>query len=169
MRPAPRRPRPPSPTSVSSGRVLVVLEPHDELAWKSFRNLPEVHLLAADQLNTYDVLVSDYVVFTTDVAAVERRREERPEVKDPHDIMLRPVVSEKTYTQVEALQCLHLRGRQVGVEARDRRRARSHLRRRQGEEREHHEPQGQARPESPERSLVEAVRRQESRDHPFRG
>lgn len=50
----------------TSGRVLVVLSRTDELAWKSFRNLPEVHLLAADQLNTYDVLVSDYVVFTTE-------------------------------------------------------------------------------------------------------
>ncbi len=49
-----------------SGRVLVVLDRNDELAWKSMRNLPEVHLLAADQLNTYDVLVSDYVVFTTE-------------------------------------------------------------------------------------------------------
>ncbi len=48
-----------------TGRVLVVLDRDDELAWKSMRNLPMVHLLAADQLNTYDVLVSDYVVFTT--------------------------------------------------------------------------------------------------------
>ncbi|MEZ5376434.1 MAG: 50S ribosomal protein L4 [Acidimicrobiales bacterium] len=48
-----------------TGRALVVLDRNDEVAWKSMRNLPEVHLLAADQLNTYDVLVSDYVVFTT--------------------------------------------------------------------------------------------------------
>ena len=48
------------------GRVLVVLSRDDEVARKSFRNLPEVHLLPADQLNTYDVLVSDYVVFTSD-------------------------------------------------------------------------------------------------------
>ncbi|MEM9563749.1 MAG: 50S ribosomal protein L4 [Actinomycetota bacterium] len=45
------------------GRVLVVLGREDEAAAKSFRNLPEVHTLVADQLNTYDVLVSDYVVF----------------------------------------------------------------------------------------------------------
>jgi NAD(P)-dependent dehydrogenase (short-subunit alcohol dehydrogenase family) len=32
-------------------------------AMKSFRNLPDVHLLAVDQLNTYDVLCSDVVVF----------------------------------------------------------------------------------------------------------
>lgn len=49
-----------------SGRkhVLVVVERADELAWKSLRNVERVHLLVADQLNTYDVLVSDDVVFT---------------------------------------------------------------------------------------------------------
>ena len=36
----------------------------DEGSWKSLRNLEQVHLLTADQLNTYDVLVSDDVVFT---------------------------------------------------------------------------------------------------------
>ena len=45
------------------GRALVVLGREDDAAHKSFRNLPEVHTVAADQLNTYDVLVSDYVVF----------------------------------------------------------------------------------------------------------
>ncbi|MGA8112869.1 MAG: 50S ribosomal protein L4 [Actinocatenispora sp.] len=44
-------------------RVLVVVTRDDELTWKSLRNVPEVHLLAADQLNTYDVLVNDDVVF----------------------------------------------------------------------------------------------------------
>jgi len=45
-------------------RVLVVLSPADANNWLSLRNVAEVHLLAADQLNTYDVLVSDEVVFT---------------------------------------------------------------------------------------------------------
>ncbi len=44
--------------------VLVVVERSDELTWKSLRNAERVHLLAPDQLNTYDVLVSDDVVFT---------------------------------------------------------------------------------------------------------
>jgi large subunit ribosomal protein L4 len=44
--------------------ILVVTEHDDELSWKSLRNVPFVHLLAEDQLNTYDVLASDYVVFT---------------------------------------------------------------------------------------------------------
>jgi large subunit ribosomal protein L4 len=46
------------------GRVLVVLSRDDVVAWKSFRNLPRVHVLELGELNTYDVLVSDYVVFT---------------------------------------------------------------------------------------------------------
>jgi large subunit ribosomal protein L4 len=44
--------------------VLVVAQRSDELTWKSLRNAPQVHLLVPDQLNTYDVLVSDDVVFT---------------------------------------------------------------------------------------------------------
>ena len=44
--------------------VLIVLDRNDEASWKSLRNAEQVHLLAADQLNTYDVLVSDDVVFT---------------------------------------------------------------------------------------------------------
>jgi large subunit ribosomal protein L4 len=44
--------------------VLVVVPRADELTWKSLRNAETVHLLAPDQLNTYDVLVSDDVVFT---------------------------------------------------------------------------------------------------------
>ncbi len=46
--------------------VLVVAERDDLLTWKSLRNAPNVHLLAPGQLNTYDVLVSDDVVFTED-------------------------------------------------------------------------------------------------------
>jgi large subunit ribosomal protein L4 len=48
----------------SSRRVLVVLERHDEISWKSLRNVEAVHVIHPDQLNTYDVLVSDDVVFT---------------------------------------------------------------------------------------------------------
>lgn len=49
----------------ATGKVLVVIAADDEVAAKSFRNLVDVHVLAADQLNTFDVLVSDTVVFTT--------------------------------------------------------------------------------------------------------
>ena len=49
----------------AQGRILVVLERDDAAAVKSFRNLQRVHTVPADQLNTYDVLVSDVVVFTS--------------------------------------------------------------------------------------------------------
>ena len=45
-------------------RVLVVLDREDDLTWKSLRNEPSVHVIVADQLNTYDVMVNDDVVFT---------------------------------------------------------------------------------------------------------
>jgi large subunit ribosomal protein L4 len=49
-----------------STKVLVVLGSLDELSWVSLRNEPTVHLIEAGQLNTYDVLVADEVVFTKD-------------------------------------------------------------------------------------------------------
>ena len=51
-------------TDGAARNILVVTLHDDELTWKSLRNVPAVHLLAEDQLNTYDVLVSDHVVFT---------------------------------------------------------------------------------------------------------
>ncbi len=45
-------------------RYLVVLERTDTVTWLSLRNAQQVHLVAVDQLNTYDVLASDDVVFT---------------------------------------------------------------------------------------------------------
>ena len=45
-------------------RTLIVLERGDDMTWLSLRNVDTVHLLAVDQLNTYDVLLSDDVVFT---------------------------------------------------------------------------------------------------------
>lgn len=45
-------------------RVLVVAPRDDSMTWRSLRNEQRVHLIAPDQLNTYDVLVSDDVVFT---------------------------------------------------------------------------------------------------------
>jgi large subunit ribosomal protein L4 len=44
--------------------VLVVAHRDDEITWKSLKNVPGVHVLNQDQLNTYDVLASDHVVFT---------------------------------------------------------------------------------------------------------
>jgi len=50
-------------------RVLVVLDHDDVLNWVSLRNLPQVHLIEAGQLNTYDVLVADEVIFTESALA----------------------------------------------------------------------------------------------------
>jgi large subunit ribosomal protein L4 len=50
--------------ATESRKVLVVLSNLDELNWISLRNEPTVHLIEAGQLNTYDVLVADDVVFT---------------------------------------------------------------------------------------------------------
>ena len=47
-----------------SGRVLVVLDRGDEVAYKSLRNLADVVVILASELNAYDVLCSDWVVFT---------------------------------------------------------------------------------------------------------
>lgn len=44
--------------------ILVIAERNDEVTWLSLRNHEAVHLLEPGQLNTYDVLVSDDVVFT---------------------------------------------------------------------------------------------------------
>ncbi|MDX6288010.1 MAG: large subunit ribosomal protein [Frankiales bacterium] len=67
--------------------VLLVVEREDVLTWKSVRNIDRVHILAPDQLNTYDVLVSDDVVFTEGALAnflnrpFEAPAEEKPAKK----------------------------------------------------------------------------------------
>jgi large subunit ribosomal protein L4 len=55
--------------SPASSPVLVVAGDGDVTTRKSLRNVPGVHLLASGQLNTYDVLVSDHVVFTAEALA----------------------------------------------------------------------------------------------------
>lgn len=47
-----------------ASKMLVVVTSNDSLAWRSARNLSYAHLITPEQLNTYDVLVSDDVVFT---------------------------------------------------------------------------------------------------------
>ena len=46
------------------GRVLVVLSRAETTSWLSLRNVDNAHVVAPDQLNTYDVIVSDQVLFT---------------------------------------------------------------------------------------------------------
>ena len=51
-------------TREGRGKQLVVLLRDDALTWLSLRNVASVHLIAVDQLNTYDVVNSDDVIFT---------------------------------------------------------------------------------------------------------
>ncbi|GAA4904818.1 hypothetical protein GCM10025789_25040 [Tessaracoccus lubricantis] len=46
-------------------KALVVLDRFEDNAWLSLRNVPTLHLIAVDQLNTYDVLANDKIVFTS--------------------------------------------------------------------------------------------------------
>ncbi|MBA3743247.1 50S ribosomal protein L4 [Sporichthya sp.] len=46
------------------GKALLVVDRTDLVGWKSVRNVPGVHVIAPDQLNTYDVLCADDIVFT---------------------------------------------------------------------------------------------------------
>ncbi len=48
-----------------TGKVLVVLRREDDRAALSFRNLPDVQLIEPGELSAYDVLVNDWVVFTS--------------------------------------------------------------------------------------------------------
>lgn len=63
--------------------VLAVVEREDTVNWKSLRNIEGVHVLTPEQLNTYDVLVSDDIVFTAAAlkAFVERDQAGKEESK----------------------------------------------------------------------------------------
>lgn len=63
---------------IAERNVLAVLTREDELSLLSLRNAAKVHVLYADQLNTYDVLVADDVVFTESAlsAFVDKKRKE---------------------------------------------------------------------------------------------
>ena len=64
------------------GRALVVVPAEATTAQLTFRNLPEVHVLTPGELNTYDVLVSDVVVFSSDTLPTAAPAESaEPEVK----------------------------------------------------------------------------------------
>ena len=70
-----------------SGSVLLVISRDDEDGFKSFRNLPEVQVILAGELNTYDVLANDWIVFTQAtlprVKAVAPELTRAPEAHEP--------------------------------------------------------------------------------------
>ena len=93
---------------VEGKQVLIVIGRSDETGALSVRNLPGVHVLSPDQLNTYDVLHADDVVFS--VEALDSYISANPDrggfglmatVTDPRDIILSPVISEKSYALIE--------------------------------------------------------------------
>jgi large subunit ribosomal protein L4 len=54
------------PSGARPPRVLLVLDRTDDVAWKSFRNLGDrVQIILPEEMNAYDVLVSDWLVFST--------------------------------------------------------------------------------------------------------
>lgn len=57
----------------TDGKVLVVLADDDTVAQRSFRNLPSVQTLQVRELNAYDVLVNDWVVFTEATLPTDER------------------------------------------------------------------------------------------------
>jgi large subunit ribosomal protein L4 len=67
-------------SQIAGRNVLVVLERGDEVSYKSVRNLQSVHVLWSDQLNAYDVLVSDDIVFTK--AAFESFVSSKQQIKE---------------------------------------------------------------------------------------
>jgi large subunit ribosomal protein L4 len=71
----------------TSRHVMVVLDRTDTVNWKSVRNLDNVHVIAPDQLNTYDVLVSDDIIFTE--SALESFVSSR--AKDGETLVTKPV------------------------------------------------------------------------------
>ena len=67
------------------GRVLIVTERDHPEVWKSFHNLPRVHLISPGELNAYDVLVSDVVVFTLDSLPTAAPNEQEAEAAEEGD------------------------------------------------------------------------------------
>jgi large subunit ribosomal protein L4 len=61
--------------------VLVVVEREDEKSIQAFRNLPQVQLILGSELNAYDVLCNDWVVFTPDTVPSRAAKEKEEAVQ----------------------------------------------------------------------------------------
>ena len=64
------------------GRVLIVANQNDLNTWKCFANLDRVHVISPGELNAYDVLVNDWVVFTKSNLPDVSSTENSEDVKD---------------------------------------------------------------------------------------
>ncbi|QBX54751.1 50S ribosomal protein L4 [Nocardioides seonyuensis] len=99
-------------TLTDRSRYLVVLERSDSLTWLSLRNAPQVHIVAVDQLNTYDVLASDDVVFTkgaydvfvNGVSAAPAKTAKAPAAEATEVKAFAEVPAEDTATTTEAVE-----------------------------------------------------------------
>ena len=88
----------------STDKVLVVLHRDEDVSWLSLRNVATVHALAVDQLNTYDVLVNDEVVFTEAALAAYVARSTgvpSPRVVEPAELIEEPTNAELASASVE--------------------------------------------------------------------
>jgi large subunit ribosomal protein L4 len=65
------------------GRILVVLDRDDEIAYKSFRNIGAVQPMFVGELNAYDILVNDWIVFTTSTVPTGEPRNTDAPVHEP--------------------------------------------------------------------------------------
>ena len=78
------------------GKVLLVVSRDDEIAYKSFRNLTDVQVLVAGELNAYDVLCNDWVVFTQETlpgSAVAAERAKQDDVQTSAPVSDEPVTA----------------------------------------------------------------------------
>ena len=76
------------------GRVLVVIEPGDRVAERSFANLPEVQAIVVGELSAYDVLRNDWVVFTDASLPTAGRGEPLAAVVEPAAAEPEPAAAE---------------------------------------------------------------------------
>jgi len=56
--------------------VLIVCGPEDDVATRSFRNLPNAHTIAVAELNAYDVIRAEWVLFTDETLPTSAAKEE---------------------------------------------------------------------------------------------
>ena len=93
-----------APRASAPPRVLLVLDRTEDAVWKSFRNLGvRVQIVLPEELNAYDVLVNDWLVFSKATldgrrrAVLTERGGDGVSQRDPRDVIIRPIVSEKSY------------------------------------------------------------------------
>jgi large subunit ribosomal protein L4 len=103
----------------TTDKVLVVLHRDDDLAWLSLRNAATVHTLTVEQLNAYDVLVSDEVVFTSAaLQAYVARSGASLTVESTEDMRAEPVEALKppgSYTGTEPPSGYDIKGNAVSM------------------------------------------------------